>query len=200
MTSIITTPKVLQLRDESIRPGMVGSVGDTLVATRFRQSTPDQPVKMEITEPYPWLGAHITDGFRGATGNVKNMNWASDRHFDIGVGWRYQDARAPDKLLEPMLGAQPQYDWQNKVARSYNAKIQGQRFLPAPGGYGLAPGQVPRGGSVPRVVAVAGKETLDEPVAGADLTTGVATFTTPRVDENLRMQMMRPGGENAKMR
>jgi hypothetical protein len=139
---------------ESIRPGVVGSVGDVLSGERVKQSSPDFPV-MIVGGGSIW-GSNVQDGdvkgwshkgVGGGTvvGETRKMSWNNN--------YVWQDIRKPDVLHQPSLASIPQYSWDNKLAQVYNAKRTGNMFLPVPGNYELPPGQVPRG-NVVRVVAI----------------------------------------------
>lgn len=142
-----------------ISPGVVGPVGDVLMQTRLRQSTPGMPMRYDYLGGKgrePRMGANITDGMKrgftdgGGLARVYDTNWQSGRQFKTQRGWIYQDLRKPDKRIEPYLGASgPQYDWSNKLATTYRSFHTGDRFLPAPGEYALSPGEIPRNGNTP---------------------------------------------------
>ena len=157
---------------DRIQPGNVGSVGDVNLQVRLKQSAPDMPMRFDQTWSHQnevALGSNVRDGSRGGYMNsglpamVVDSNWVN-RKFKTRHGWIYQDLRAPDTLHEPLLGSQPHHDWNNKVATAYEAFRTGNGFLPLPGAYALSPGEVPRGGSIPRIV---GSEQREQ---GIDLT------------------------------
>lgn len=146
--------------DSSIRPGVVGSVGDALVQVRYKHSNPDMPLRFDPSNSHrrePYLGSNVQDGQsishcdKGGPNFTIDSNWGGRRGFKTSHGWYYQDVRAPDRRVEPIVGATPQYDWHNKIAQTYNARVTGDLFLPLPGEYMLNPGDIPRGGSKPRV-------------------------------------------------
>jgi len=148
-----------------ISPGVVGSVGDVLGSVRLRQSEPSMDLRYDATfsgPNEPMTGSNVQNGFSysyssgGGPARTLDSNW-ENRSFKTNHGWVYQDLRAPDKTLMPVMGSTGRYDWYNRVANIYQAKVTGDMFLPLPNGY--QPSGVPRGGQVPRVIAV------DEPVA-----------------------------------
>lgn len=126
---------------------------------RLKHSTPNMPIRWE-RQTYghneTHLGANITDGAwlghcsRGGPAAAVDSNWGGRRNFKISHGWYYQDVRCEDRRVEPIVGSTPQYSWHNKLATTYDAKRTGDMFLPLPGPYALSPGEVPRGGQVPR--------------------------------------------------
>jgi hypothetical protein len=143
---------------ESIRPGIVGSVGDVLMTTRLRQSTPSMKMRwspMGGKGREARFGANITDGMHrgycdgGGLARVRDDAWESRRNFKTQRGWIYQDLRKPDTRIEPYLGSGPQYSWNNKLATVYKSLHTGDKFLPVPGEYALSPGELPRNGSTP---------------------------------------------------
>lgn len=146
-------------------PGPVGSVGDPLVQTRLRQSCPDMAPRFEPAfsgRNAPFHGSNITDGghvsfMSGAgTAHVTDSNWGGRRDFKTAHGWYYQDLRAPDKTVLPIMTALPQYDWHNRIGTLTRARVTGDKFLPLPGGFGPADNSVPRGGATPQIIGVAG--------------------------------------------
>lgn len=133
-------------------PGMVGSVGDTMNSVRLAQSAPEMPLRFDlkffdradngsIVTPQPY---------------TYDSAWNMGRGEQTAYGMMQQDIRAPDKLHEPTLGAIPQYEWRNKLATVYKAKRTGDKFLPLPGSYSLAPGEMARGGQVVRTTDIEG--------------------------------------------
>lgn len=156
------SPRTDKWMNNYISPGRVGSVGDVHMQVKLKTSMPDQAQRFS-----PWtsglsekvFGSNVQDGqlksfdSGGLMARVIDRYWDMNSNFKICNGWIYQDLRAPDRQIEPFLGATPQYSWLNKVATVYNAKSTGNKFLPAPGEYASKPGDVPRGGSVPIRVA-----------------------------------------------
>lgn len=152
---------------DSIRPGAVGSVGGVNMQPRFKHSAPDLPIRWD---PYfsgkrevP-LGSNVSDGQTtgyssgGGPARTIDSNWGGRRNFRTSHGWYYQDMRTPDKLVTSFLAATPDYSWHNKLAKNYEAKRTGNKFLPLPGGYQPSPGEVPRGGSEPRITDIVPQE------------------------------------------
>jgi hypothetical protein len=150
--------------NSSIRPGVVGSVGDVLLTPKFKHSMPDLPIRYD---PYfrgnkeSRLGSNVQDGTEksfdsgGLGPRTIDSNWGGRRKFKVRNGYIFQDMRPPDKYDEPVLGSTPQYSFLNKVATVYNAKRTGENFLPLPGEYEPKQGQVPRGGAYPYTRAIA---------------------------------------------
>lgn len=142
-----------------ISPGVVGSVGDVLGSVRLRQSAPDMMLRYDQVfsgRNESRLGSNVQDGYSysyasgGGPSRTLDSNW-SNKKFKTSHGWIYQDLRVPDKTLTEVMGSTGRYDWYNRVANTYQAKITGNMFLPLPGGY--QPSGVPRGSQVPRIVA-----------------------------------------------
>lgn len=142
-----------------IQPGSVGSVGDVNVTPRFKHSMPELPIRFD---PYfrgknaPFLGSNVQNGTQpsydsgGMPAYTVDSNWGGRRNFKTRHGYIYQDLRAPDKLTQPLLGETPDYSWHNKIAKVYEAKTTGNKFLPLPSGYIPSPGEITRGGAFPR--------------------------------------------------
>ncbi len=144
-------------------PGVVGSIGVTNLTLRNRSSAPDLPINLDDA----WSGSihqgsNVQDGSIishdsfGGPSRVYDTNWNSGRDFKTSHGWVYQDLRVPDRRFEPIMGSTGRYSWNNKIATVYEAKRTGDMFLPLPGPYQLAPGEVPRGGATPVVVGTFG--------------------------------------------
>ena len=62
-------------------------------------------------------------------------------------------------MVTPVFQSQPSYSWVNRQAQVKKTLVTGENFLPLPGGYQPTPGQIPRGGSVPRVTDIAEPDT-----------------------------------------
>lgn len=149
---------------DSIRPGVVGSVGDVLGTIKLKHSTPQLPIRVErlpITD-----GSNVQNGdilsytSRGGPARVYDSNWQSGRAFKTNHGWYYQDLRTEDRRFEPFMGSTPQYNWRNRVANVYDAFVTGDNFLPLPGGYRPSPNEIERGQIVPVVDAIEPGEAL----------------------------------------
>jgi hypothetical protein len=143
-----------------ISPGIVGSVGDALLTERLKQSTPNQPSRYSgVFGPNSSrIGSNVQDGYSyshstgGGGATTMDSRWVRNS-FKTQYGWKFQDRREPDKTLEPIMGSTGSYNWLNRIANVYQAKVTGEMFLPLPGKYG--PGNdVTRGSQVPRIVAV----------------------------------------------
>ncbi len=145
-----------------VAPGAVGSVGDVLGSVRLKHSAPDLPIRWEKEfhgQKEKKLGANISDGDHegytsgGLGARVMDSNWQSGRGFRTADGWKIQDYRAADKLVEPYVGSTFDFSWRNRVATTYELKRPGDLFLHMPGGYAPHQGETSRGASV-RITAV----------------------------------------------
>lgn len=144
---------------EIITPGIVGTVGDTIGSIRLKQSAPDMAMRYDSQFSGPQevrLGSNVQDGFSysyaSGGGPARTLDSKLERKsFKTVHGWIHQDLRAPDKLLGERLGSTGRYDWYNRVANIYQAKVTGDMFLPLPGVF--APTSMTRGSQVPRIVA-----------------------------------------------
>jgi hypothetical protein len=184
MTSLVAFKHLNQWDHSSIRPGPVGSVGDTLGQIRFKHSFPNQGIRLDPQyegNKQNRLGSNVSDGNHksftsGGRGDplVWDEPWNADRAQKVSHGYIFQDMRAPDKLHEPYVGALPQYSWQNKLATVYNAKRTGNLFLPVPGPYQLSPGEVPRGGQLPVSTVTEGTDNVGSSGTNYDLQTNSA--------------------------
>ena len=169
-----------------ISPGRVGNVGDVNLQVKLKKSMPDLPQRFS-----PWTrgpneqlyGSNVQDGQMksydsgGLMARVIDRYWDQNTNFKVSHGWIYQDLRAPDRSIEPYLGATPQYGWLNQVASVYNARSTGNKFLPAPGEYRAQPGDVPRGGQLPRLVTEGDAVNIPSGAKGMYVSRAPAIFT-----------------------
>lgn len=150
MTTLARPKRVNNM--ENARPGMVGSVGDAMITGQLATSMPDLPIRWD-----PVFADRSDNGsLLTPQPYVFDSAWNMGRHEQTAYGLIQQDLRAPDKLHEPTLGVVPQYQWRNKLATVYEAKRTGAKFLPLPGGYQVAPGEMVRGGQVVRTTDIEG--------------------------------------------
>lgn len=136
-----------------ISPGEVGSVGDVLGSVRLKHSAPELAIRWEpgtVGKAEERLGSGVCRDHP----RVYDSNWESGRSFKVDEGWVIQDLRAPDTLVEPYVGSTFDYSWRNKIATVYEAQRGGEYFLTKPGPYQQSPGEINRGGSVPRVTDI----------------------------------------------
>lgn len=150
MTTLARPKRVNNM--ENARPGMVGSVGDAMITGQLATSMPDLPIRWDpLFADRPDNGSLLT-----AQPYTYDSAWNMGRHEQTAYGMIQQDLRAPDRLHEPTLGVVPQYAWRNKLATVYEAKRTGDKFLPLPGGYQVAAGEMVRGGQVVRTTDIEG--------------------------------------------
>lgn len=169
---------------DSIRPGAVGSVGETNMNVRFAQSSIDLPARYSTifnATQEKYLGANVSDGvhagFTSGGGVAKTIRKAFGYRpgFKTAVGWRHQDIQPVDRSRTSIMGDGGQYSWQSKVAQIHNARKTGNLFTPLPGGYGQKKGEIDRGGNAPRVVKYSAPNKISAPTI------------TPFVDPNPSM-------------
>jgi len=164
MTTLITDDRPVGCRSILyMSPGVVGSVGDVNMQTRFAQSTPALPMRFDplfAFEREKRLGSNVQNGelpsYSSGGGPARGIDvkWYGNRDVKTAVGWRYQDIRATDRTIQPTVGPAPDFSWTNKLATLYRAQHQGTNFLPLPGGYQMAQGDVPANGSGPVITNV----------------------------------------------
>lgn len=107
-------------------------------------------------------GAYTSHCSRGGPAFTIDSNWGGRRDFKTSHGWYYQDMRAPDRRVEPIVGSTPQYSWHNKIATTYEARRTGFNFLPLPGPYLPNRGEITRGGQFPRLTDAVGGDAMEE--------------------------------------
>lgn len=150
----------------SFSAGMVGSLGDTINRVRGRSSAPDMPIvwnpitagdkvnrystKLQDGDEYTALNsANVYDGGHG---RLNSSRWDRGVHnFKVENGRSFRDIIPPDRRTEPLMNGLPKYTYRLQLSRLANAKVYGQKFLPAPGRYDLPPGDITRGGNYPRI-------------------------------------------------
>lgn len=167
--------------NDFISPGVVGPVGDVLAQIRIKQSHPDMPFAWDRTfgaHNEKRRGSNVQNGTissynsRGLGAEVVESGWDYRGSQKTAIGWIHQDISAPDKLVTPVMDAQPSYSWRNRVATVMKARVSGEAFLPLPGGYAPEAGSVARGGQTPRITDVAvpsGVSFVDQRIAGSFL-------------------------------
>lgn len=140
----VSAVKPLNLHNNKfIQPGGVCSVGQTSTLTRYRQSCPEMPPRIKITSE---SGSNCVDGNNQAMFNIGSgpktirKTWFNPKRSKIG--YIVKDLRAVDRNVQPIMGDQPQYDWQNKIATAYT---HNKSFDAPPGGFAPKPGDIPRG-------------------------------------------------------
>jgi hypothetical protein len=164
--------------NDSIRPGPVGSVGDTNVQVMLRKSAVDMPERFDPTfsgKNAEWSGSNVSDGsYLGWTSGGGSATVISKAlpNFQTGgktnVGWVTQNIVAADRTRETKLTPLGRYGWDTTVGSVVRAKTTGDYFLPLPGGYekqGLT-----RGSQFPRVIAESMGEGVALPAADVNLT------------------------------
>ena len=162
----------------SYRPGKVGSVGDVVVKTRFRQSTPEMPWAYD---PY-WqgdrankLGSNVQDGDTlgydngGGPARTLDERWVGDRSFKHQYGFEFHDVQSPDKRTEPWVASLGDFSWRHKIGTFRHAKVIGHLFSVKPQGYQPEPNDLLRGGNSVRVTDTLGG---DENGPQTDIITG----------------------------
>jgi hypothetical protein len=159
----ITAIKPLNRWDyDSIRPGVVGSVGETSLQVKLKHSNPDMPLRFSKTfskDKLKYLGSNVQNGdsksFQSKGKQARSYDGyynLEGRRFKTQRGFKITDIRAEDRTVEPTMSSLYDYSWRNKIAKTVLAKTTGSRFTPLPGSYQLPPGAIPRGAQVPSVV------------------------------------------------
>lgn len=148
----------------SFDAGLVGQVGDTQNRIRGRSSAPDLPMVWSTDTSGNKIlryGTQMQDGNlddinghlkKGGHGRLSDTRWSRDFHsFKHQHGYSFRDIVTPDRATEPFMRGLPKYTYKSQVSRVFNARLQGEQFLPLPGPYEPPAGQIPRGGSYPRI-------------------------------------------------
>ncbi len=155
---------------EYCQPGKVGSIGDPLTAVRLKQSAIDLPPRYDALNPLgvsKRLGTFVQDGTLGGTparafgGEFTNPDPWSPRGFTV------TNVIPSDRVADPVFLGVNQLTWKNNVAQTYDAIMGGKKFMPVPGSFTLAPGELPRGGGGPS------ETTLDSTASTGELLTNL---------------------------
>lgn len=152
---LIDAPPLNRWNENRIQPGPVGSVGDALTAVRLQQSAPSLPIK------YSQTFSATNSKKRGS--NVQDGNYASycdggynatvvkeHRKKKQRIGYIIQNISGNDRAFDSVVAPQPRVGTITQAEAILHR--QGDAFQVLPGGYGPEPGQLLRGGQVPRVV------------------------------------------------
>lgn len=154
MQSVSTYRPLNRWSYDRISPGQVCSVGDVIAGVRLKQSMPDLDPRFD-NQFVKTAQVNDTDG-RPNGARTYDDTWSGSRGFKTTVGYVIQDLVQPDTSITPYLSSIGDYTWRNKVANAFEARRTGENFLPLPGEYQIAQGEIQRGGSIPQVVSVEG--------------------------------------------
>ena len=122
----------------SIRPGPVGSVGETNIQVRLKQSAPDlapryDDIFSKSNEKY--FGSNVTDGqyanfTSGGGGAITLQKRMGHRQgFKTALGWIHEDLRPTDRArMTIMNGVDTVFNEQKATLQ--RAKTTGDMFLP----------------------------------------------------------------------
>lgn len=157
---------------DSIRPGVVGSVGDANVNVTFKSTFPGDYREAPYTkgDKESQYGSNVRDGdvdspMTGAQGaRVEDGFFGGMRDSQTTQrGWQFQNIKPEDMMHEPIVGELAQYKWKNQVSTILNAVTgkNARQFSNLPGGYKPNPGSVSRGGNVPGIVSSEGNRQID---------------------------------------
>jgi hypothetical protein len=152
---LIDTPMLNRWDKGRIAPGPVGSVGDALTAVRIKQTDPDMPVKFDKTfsgSNAPKRGSNVQDGSYASysDGGFNAEVVTRKRQKKSNVGTFMQQLSGNDRTFDAVMIPQPRAGFITQAEAILHR--QGDKFQILPGGYGPEPGQLLRGGQIPRVV------------------------------------------------
>lgn len=150
-------------RTERISPGLVGSVGDVLASVRLKQSTPDMAMRYApefYGKKEPRGGSNVQDGFSYSYttggGPAQTLSASLVEPRKRAHGFAYQDLRATDRRMEPIVGSTGRYSWNNKIATVIEAQHTGDLFYPLPSAFN--PTSMTRGSQYPTITDVIGPD------------------------------------------
>lgn len=155
----------------TIRPGPVGSVGDTHMQVRLRQTGPDSHTRYDKDfsgKEEKFYGSNVQDGQFGSGGSARviDRKFGSRPGHKTSVGWRFQDLIPTDRSSMTTLKHMGPFTWDNQRASVLRAKVSGEKFMPSPLGYDKTllreTQSLARGNQVPRVVLT---ESGSQPIA-----------------------------------
>lgn len=163
---LIDTPPLNRWDKARIAPGPVGSIGDALTAVRIKQSDPDMPIaydKLFSGKNAQKRGSNVQDGLYASftDGGYGAEVEARKRQKKTSVGTFMQQMSGNDRSFQAIEPTQPRVGTRTQAEAILFR--QGDKFQILPGGYGPEPGQLLRGGQVPRVVYTEGtlKQTMN---------------------------------------
>ncbi len=189
---------------DSIRPGVVGSVGDANVNVTFKSTFPGDYREAPYTKgdkesrygsnvrngdvDSPMTGsqaARVEDGFFGGMRDSQTTQ----------RGWQFQNLRSEDMSAEPIMGELAQFMWKNQVSTIMNAVTgkNARRFSNLPVGYKPTPGDVPRGGNVPGIVSNEGNVQIDY-TSGMDAPLALGATRTQYIQNGGTKERIGPRG------
>jgi hypothetical protein len=171
MRSIDHVVKVNRWSNDYISPGPVGPVGDVNMTPRLRSSATYLPPRYDSTwsgKKEITLGANVSDGQErgyssgGGPAAVYDAFWGGGRQFRNNIGWRVEDVVVGDVNIEPFLQSDGGCAWNRKVGQVYEGLRTGDKFLPVPGPFRPADGELQRFPTV-RVTDIIGGDDLPSP-------------------------------------
>lgn len=200
---------------DSIRPGVVGSVGDANVNVTFKSTFPGDYREAPYTagDKESRYGSNVRDGdvnspMTGSQGaRVEDGYFGGMRDSQTTQrGWQFQNLMPEDMLMEPIMGSLPRYAWRNQVATINSSLRTGDQFSNLPGEYaptwgGGASGKVPRGGNVPGIVGGQGNIerqrftfNQDKEVSGMNLSRSInpRVARSPGMEPNINPLLGKP--------
>lgn len=149
---------------DSIRPGVVGSVGDCIGSVKLRKSSSYLPPRYDkMSLDVERLGSHIQDGYLGGeNASVVEKQLDHVQGFKTAHGWIHDDLIPTDRARDSYMGEIHNYAFRSTVANINRAKLSGEGFLPLPGGYAKPQSAIPRGSQVPRVSYASLRDEMEE--------------------------------------
>jgi hypothetical protein len=175
MLSVSARRQLDNWNNDSIRPGVVGSVGDALCAVQFKSSFPGDYREAPYTKGKKELrfGSNVQNGDLPSFDTGYMQPRVMDGFFGgerdslyTQRGWIFQNLKEEDMFHDSIMGSTPQYKWRNQVATINNAAKSGEKFRDLPNGYQPGPNDVPRGGQKPGIVGSEGQR-IENAITGA---------------------------------
>lgn len=196
---ILTVPLNLWNK-QSIRPGAVGSVGDTMIGVRFKQSSPNMNTRWDpqfSTNQSVYYGMNISDGMHagfttgGGVAKTLRKPFGKRLGFKTAVGWKKKDIIPTDRSRTSIMGSAGQYSWKNKVANINNAANSRDLFCSPPNSFELPPGELPRGGQIPGIVGFSGDDRINIEQQVSNARDSISNFLTkPHFQPGTKVKML----------
>ena len=200
---------------QKIRPGSVGSVGETNLQVRLKKSAnflPERYYSISKGSKAKYFGSNVQDGTKpsfttgGGPARVIQRKLNYRQGFKYKLGWIHEDLVPPDRKVDVKLGSTGKYGWKSKIAKVIRAKSSGDLFLPLPGGYNVTQADgITRGSQIPRIVAMSYGEKPQGPQPPQttlpkeqyDINIDDSIYFAPKTDDPLRKLPIRGNGSIA---
>jgi hypothetical protein len=145
---------------DSIRPGVVGSVGDCLLVERLKSSLPGEfrYERSGYGTRESDKGSNVQNGalqnhFGSAGPYVKDSAWGGRRRFKTRHGYIFQNIQPEDRMINTEMASTGRWDWNDQIAQVNHSNTESRLFAMPAGVNGPTNG-LTRGGNFPRITDI----------------------------------------------